>query len=147
MPTDTEARDALAAMNATRAQLARAAHCPPARHAAFALLMAAVVLSPVAMPYQLVALAPVLVGIVLVVRWDRRRLGMFVNGYRRGRTRRVIAAILPGFLLLYGASVYAVAAHGLLWPSVALAVLAFALGYFGSLMWQRVFVRELGLAA
>ncbi|WP_066722905.1 hypothetical protein [Sphingomonas pituitosa] len=143
MSTVAEAQEALAQIHASRAQLARIAHCPPARHFAFAALEAGFVASPAAAPYQLLAMAPLVIGLVLVLRWDRRRLGMFINGYRRGRTRRVIAAFLPMILALYGASVYFVFARQEIWPSLLLGAATFGLATYMSHVWQRVFVREL----
>ncbi|WP_294333859.1 hypothetical protein [uncultured Sphingomonas sp.] len=143
MSSIAEAHEALAHIQTSRAQLARIAHCPPARHLAFAALEAGVVVSPAAAPYQLLALVPVLVGLVLIVRWDRRRLGMFINGYRRGRTRQVIAAFLPVLAALYAASAYCVLAKHLVWPSLLLGVVMFGVATWISMVWQRVFVREL----
>lgn len=146
MSSIAEAQEALANIQTSRAQLARIAHCPPARHLAFAALEAGVVVSPAAAPYQLLALVPVLVGLVLIVRWDRRRLGMFINGYRRGRTRQVIAAFLPVLAALYAASAYFVLARHLVWPSLLLGVVMFGVAAWMSTVWQRVFVRELEAA-
>ncbi|UYY76109.1 hypothetical protein [Sphingomonas sp. R1] len=143
MSTITEAQEALAQIHASRAQLARIVPCPPSRHLAFAALEAGIVASPAAAPYQLLALAPLLLGLVLIVRWDRRRLGMFINGYRRGRTRRVIAAFLPIVAALYAASVYFVLARQMVWPSLVLGAIMFAVATWMSMVWQRVFVREL----
>lgn len=143
MSSVAEAQQALAQIHASRAQLARVAHCPPARHLAFAALEAGIVASPAAAPYQLLAMIPLVLGMVLVMRWDRRRLGMFINGYRRGRTRLVIAAFLPILLALYGASVYFVFARQEIWPSLLLAAVIFGVATYMSIVWQRVFVREL----
>ncbi|MFX4721701.1 hypothetical protein ABTB22_19965, partial [Acinetobacter baumannii] len=79
-----EAHAALAAKQAAERSIAQLSLCPPWRHAAFAGIMAALVVSP-ALPLQWrfadVALA--LLAVALVARSDRRRLGMFINGYRR----------------------------------------------------------------
>lgn len=147
MPNAAEAREALSRIDASRAQLARAANCPPERHLAFAAVMGGWALTPLAGPYQIVALAPLLLAVALIVQWDRRRMGMFVNGYRRGRTRYVIAAMLLLVLPLYLASVYSAFEAKLVWPSIALAAAVAVIAYFGSTVWQRVFRRELGLAA
>lgn len=143
MSTAAEAQQALAQIHASRVQLARIADCPPSRHLAFAALEAGLVVSPIAAPYQLLAMVPIVIGLVLILRWDRQRLGMFINGYRRGRTRRVIAAFLPVLLALYGASVYFVFAKHQVWPSVLLAAVMFGVATYMSIVWQRVFVREL----
>jgi hypothetical protein len=143
MSTIADAQEALAHIHASRAQLARVTHCPPARHIAFAALMASVVLSPLAAPYQLLAMLPIFIGMALVIRWDRRRMGMFVNGYRRGRTRWVIAGLLPAFVVLYLASMTFALRKEAIWPSLLLGAVMFGVAWGGSILWQRVFVREL----
>lgn len=143
MSSVADAREALAQIHASRSQLAQISHCPPSRHFAFAALEAGLVASPAAAPYQILAVVPILLGLVLILRWDRRRLGMFINGYRRGRTRRVIAAFLPMILALYGASTYFVFAKQEIWPSLLLSAVTFGVAIWMSIVWQRVFVREL----
>ncbi len=140
-----DARLALLAKGAAEQNLAKLALCPPWRHAAFAALMAALVSTPAfALPVRFGVLAMVLAGILLVVRSDRRRLGVFINGYRRGKTRRVTFPMLAVILGFYAASVYC--GDVLHRPAICLplAAMAFGVGYGGSVIWQRVFVRELG---
>src|ERR1700761_2464211 len=101
-PSSTEAVEALAAMRASQARLALAADCPPARHLAFAVLMGGLVATP-ARPVYLALLAEgaLLLGVGLVVRGDRRRTGMFINGSRAGRTRPLTFLLLAIVLALY----------------------------------------------
>ena len=139
-----EAHAALAAKQAAERSIAQLSLCPPWRHAAFAGIMAALVVSP-ALPLQWrfadVALA--LLAVALVARSDRRRLGMFINGYRRGRTRWITFPMLAVLMVLYSLST--LSALDWHWPilSVAFAAVTFVISYFGSVLWQRVFVREL----
>jgi hypothetical protein len=90
-------------------------------------------------------LVVVFVGIFLIVRSDRRRLGVFINGYRRGRTRLVVVPMLLGILVLYSLSIVAVFDWHMPWVSLLCAAVTFPLCYFGSVLWQNVFRRELGL--
>ena len=107
--------------------------------------MALVVGAPaVALPLRFGVLAIIFAGIVLIVQSDRRRLGVFINGYRRGKTRLVTFPMLAVILGLYWLSSYFGEFRGERAVSLALAVLAFGLGMAGSMLWQRVFVRELG---
>jgi hypothetical protein len=143
--TADEARRALEAKGAAERDLARLAVCPPWRHAAFAAVMSALVATPaLAIELRFGVLALVFVAIALIVQSDRRRLGVFVNGYRRGRTRWVTFPMLAIFMILYGASIYA--GQELHHPVISLigAVVAFGVGYLGSVLWQKVFVDELG---
>ncbi|MBE7218685.1 MAG: hypothetical protein INR64_09465 [Caulobacteraceae bacterium] len=140
----SDAADALAAMHASQTRLARAAACPPERHLVFAAMMAAYVACPAAPIVAMLAIdAALLVGVALVIRWDQRRTGMFVNAYRSGRTRRVMAVLLPCMLALYALSYWLAKMRGITWAPLALAAPAALLAYLGSAWWQRVFVREL----
>ena len=68
---------------------------------------------------------------------------MFINGYRRGKTRAVALTILGAILSLYAISVYyGLDRHDQMIP-LGLGVMAFVLATLGSVKWQRVFVREL----
>lgn len=147
MTDAAQARDALDRIDTSRARLALAADCPPARHLAFAAVMGALVLSPLAGRYQLVTIVPIMLAVVLIIQWDRRRLGMFINGYRRGRTRLVSAGLLLAILSLYFVSARLAHEAKLVWPSILLAAAAMLISYVGSTIWQRVFRREMGLAA
>jgi hypothetical protein len=148
MTSSTEAAEALAAMQASQARLAAAANCPPQRHLIFGALMGALVATPALPIVWIFAVeAVVFFGIFLVIRWDRRRTGMFINGYRRGRTRWVAFGMLAAFLVLYSASTLLAYDWHLPWASVLCGVIAAAVGYFASVQWQRVFRRELGVDA
>lgn len=144
----TEALAALDAKQDAEQRLAAAADCPPWRHAIFAALMAAMVAAPV-LPsaWQMGVLAALLVTVPLIVRSDRRRTGMFVNGYRRGRTMAVTLLILGANMVLYTTSLYRAVELGDHRTGLLLAPIAFAIAYAGSTLWMRVFRREMGLAA
>jgi hypothetical protein len=139
-----EALLALAAKGEVEQNLASLTRCPPSRHAAFAAIMAALVATP-ALPLRLrfVALALILTSILLVAQWDRRRLGVFINGYRRGKTRWVAFPLLVLILGLYLTSLHFAIFHNGSGICLALAAVTFVIGYIGSTLWQRVFVSEL----
>ena len=142
-----ETMEALSALDAKRqaeAQLARAVQCPPWRHALFGLLMGGLVASPAfEFPVRMGILVVILCCIPVIIQSDRKRMGMFINGYRRGKTRAVALTILGAILSLYAISVYyGLDRHDQMIP-LGLGVLAFVLATLGSVKWQRVFVREL----
>ena len=142
---EDEARAALAAKADAERQLAAAVNCPPWRHAAFGGLMATLVAAPtVPLPARFVLLAAMFVAMFLIVRSDRKRMGMFVNGYRRGKTLFVSFAMLAIDLGLYSFNVHRGLNGGSIGLMLAVAALAFAVSVVGSIIWQRVFVRELG---
>jgi hypothetical protein len=139
-----EALLALAAKGEVEQNLASLSVCPPLRHAAFAAIVATLVGTP-ALPVlmRLVAFAVIFTGIYLIVQWDKRRLGVFINGYRRGKTRMVTFPMLVLIVGLYFASCYYSTSYKAPGISLALAAVAFIIGYLGSTLWQRIFVSEL----
>jgi hypothetical protein len=144
MTSIEEARAALDAKQGVEQRLADVTLCPPWRHAAFALVMAALVgQSGVPLAWRFVVLPLALLAIALIVQSDRRRLGIFINGYRRGRTRLVVFPLLAVVMALYAASFYFGVDRDRPALSLALGALTFVVAYAGSVLWQRVFVREL----
>jgi hypothetical protein len=141
-----EAASALDAKRHAEMQMAKAATCPPWRHAVFGLLMGALVASPAfdTVPRFAILIA-ILACIPLIIHSDRKRTGMFINGYRRGKTRLVVAGILIVELGLYFVSLTRGLDHQDHLTPLLLGVVAVLIGIAGSLLWQRVFVREMGI--
>lgn len=141
----SEALAALDAKRAAEAQMARAANCPPWRHVVFGLLMGGLIASfAFEFAVRTAILVIVLACIPIIVRSDRRRMGMFINGYRRGKTRLVVAGILALWIPLYALSVYYGLGRNDHRMPLLLGLVGFALATAGSVVWQRVFVREMG---
>ena len=141
----SEALSALDAKRAAESQIARAATCPPWRHAVFGLMMGGLIASfAFEFAIRTAILVIVLACIPIIIRSDRKRMGMFINGYRRGKTRLVTFGILALWLPLYGISVhYSLDRNNHQMP-LLLGLIGFAIGTAGSVLWQRVFVREMG---
>lgn len=139
-----EARAALGAIASAKRNLSDLPLCPPWRHVVFALCEAALVASP-ALPFawRIGVFVVVMAGVFGCIQSDRRRLGVFINGYRRGRTRRFTIGLLIGVLALYGVSVWTEMHGGQPAINIALAIVTFAVCYWGSVVWQRIFVREM----
>ncbi|WP_260926878.1 hypothetical protein [Novosphingobium sp. 9] len=118
--------------------------CPPWRHAAFGLLMGAMVLAP-GLPTVLTGaiVAMCMAGVVLLVRYDRARSGTFVNGYRRGATRPLVFALLGTMLVLIFAETYAKESGLSIFTRLGIAVIAGLLAGGGSVVFQRLYLREL----
>jgi hypothetical protein len=140
-----EARAALDGMNDAQRELAlKATQCPPWRHAAFGLVMAMLVggigFGP-AIQMPLLALA--MVGVALLVADDRRRYGLFVNGYRRGRTLPLTLALLGAMVATGAGEIHAREAGLSLGTKFGLAGIAFAVAVIASVAWSRVYRREL----
>ncbi|MGZ2411989.1 putative membrane protein [Sphingomonas sp. F9_3S_D5_B_2] len=141
----SEALSALDAKRAAEAQMARAANCPPWRHAVFGLMMGGLIASfAFEFAIRTAILVLVLACIPLIIRSDRKRMGMFINGYRRGKTRVVTFGLLALWVPLYALSVhYSLSRNDHQMP-LLLGLIGFAIGTAGSVLWQRVFVREMG---
>jgi hypothetical protein len=140
-----DARSALEAKHYAEAQIAKAANCPPWRHAVFGLMMGGLVAS-FAFEFMIrtAILVVILAAIPIIIHSDRKRMGMFINGYRRGKTRYVIAGFMLLWLPLYGFSVYyGLTLHNHVMPLV-LGLVTGILGVVASRIWQRVFVSEMG---
>ncbi len=141
---EDQARAALAAKDDTQRQLAATATYPQWRHAIFGLLMGGLVLVP-ALPSagRIAMFAALLCAMPLIMRSDRKRSGMFINGYRRGKTLYVTFVILAlemSFILI---SVHRATELGDPRMALLLAPVAVAVGWIGSLIWQRVFIAEM----
>jgi hypothetical protein len=143
-----ESLDALSALDAKRsaeAQMAKAATCPPWRHAIFGLMMGGLVASPAfEMPVRIGILVTLLALVPIIVHSDRKRMGMFINGYRRGKTRIVAIGILILELSLYALSVVRGLDHNDHVTPLLLGATGAVIGIIGSMIWQRVFVHEMG---
>jgi len=140
-----EARSALDAKHFAEAQMARAATCPPWRHGVFGLMMGGLVASPAfELPVRMGILVALLLLIPVIIHSDRKRMGMFINGYRRGKTRIVAFGILILELSLYAVAVVRGLDHPDSVTPLILGVAGVVIGIIGSMMWQRVFVREMG---
>lgn len=140
-----EARDALAQVSAAQSRTAKVvADCPPWRHALFGAVMAALLGSvAVSGTAQLAATPFILLAIVLIVRSDRARLGVFVNGYRRGATLPISLAMLVVMVaFLFGAMELRAGGYGA-GAKFGLAAGSFVSAVLFSVYWQRIFLLEL----
>ena len=139
---------ALGAIDGAQAALARAADCPPWRHAAFGGVMGLIIFSGgVEPPLSFALLAVSFVSIALIVISDRRRMGMFINGYRKGATRPLTFVMLGTMLVIAWAEFHAREAGLSMATRIGLALIAAAIATAMSVMWQRIFRREMGLEA
>lgn len=141
---DREARDALKSIAAAQSQLADSQHYPFWRHAAFGAATGLLIAASAA-PQAFFAgpFIASMAGLVWLVKYDRRRTGTFVNGWRWGRTLP-ISLIL--FAALLGLVFYSVRTRGDGFVSkegLVATGAAFVLGTVFSLLWQRVYINEL----
>ncbi|CAN5208111.1 hypothetical protein BH09PSE2_BH09PSE2_17040 [soil metagenome] len=139
-----EAQDALAELQASRRRLSAGyAHWSWGRHAAFAALLAALAaVQGLPLPFNVVGDVAVGLGALGVANSDRRR-GMFVNGWRKGRTRWIafVCLFVTTALGLFG--LWLSRDRGLTYAPLAIGVVIFPMGLAASKLWEGVYRREM----
>lgn len=133
-------RRTLAALEAIDERLARRMRWPLWRHMAAGLLMSLIV-AAAGVPRNLAAaaFAAGLLLVLVIVRDDKKRHGMFVSGYQRGRTKWVVAAIILSTLsgiIVVRTQLSGGIADPLFWVVLAI---VFSGTTMLSLLWERVY--------
>lgn len=140
-----EAQAALDSMTAAQREFAASGPKYPLwRHIAFAAVMGAIVLSQgFGPPLQVVLFVFAMAAVAWIVADDRRRYGLFVSGYRKGRTLPLTLVMVALLLGAMGAEIYA-RINGLsLAVKFGIAGGAFVVALAASLLWTRIYDREL----
>lgn len=142
--TPEEARAALELSGQSRQRLSTIAHCPPWRHAAFGVVMALLIGGVgFELPIQTAALVVAMAGVALIATNDRKRYGVFINGYRRGATRPLTFALLAVMAGLIIAQIWLRERNASTAIHLAIGFAAFLIGTGTSVIWSRTFRREL----
>jgi drug/metabolite transporter (DMT)-like permease len=139
-----EARAALASVDAAREQLAALGNCPPWRHAAFGAVMGLLVGGVgFDLPVQTATTVLALGGVTMIATNDRKRYGVFVNGFRKGATLPITIALVAVMLGLLLAQIWLREHHAAAPVHLAIGLAAFAIGIAASVAWNRIFRREM----
>ena len=140
-----EARAALDGIDdAQRALALKATYCPPWRHAAFGAILAALILGiGLGSLWQGLLSLVAMLALMLLATSDRRRYGLFVNGYRKGATLPVTLALLGALLAAIFGEIHAREAGLSLATKFGIAGIAFMIAVAASVVWSRVYRREL----
>lgn len=147
MTQPPSAAEALEGVRAINSQIAEQVLCPPQFHFAFGALMGALVAGEaLPVPGSMAVLVVCMAAVVLMVRAQRRRLGFFVNGYRRGRTRVVAISLLVIVEALLFGSLW-LKFHGLPLAPLAAGALVVPIAIAGSYIWQAAYRTDLARAA
>lgn len=144
-----EAREALEQVSATHARMAETVgRYPLWRHAIFGALFFALIGSvSISTSVQLAAIPIQLAIIFLIVRSDRQRMGVFINGYRRGATLPLtLGMVVVSVGLVHAAMTLRQDGSGVV-LKMALATLSFLIATGFSVYWQRIFQLELKAGA
>lgn len=134
----------LAEIQAANSELARRAVAPAWYHPALGLLLGGIIAvqgAPLAMVFGYYLLVGL--GCWLLVGAYRRHTGMWVNGYRRGRTRWVAVGLAVLFTAIMLGSVYLQRAQHLAWATWAGGAIVAVATTIGGFAWQAAFRRDL----
>lgn len=141
---DNDPARMLAEVQAANAQLAQRARAPLWYHPALGLLMGGLAAvagqpTPVILAYE----AFMLIGLWLLVRAYKRRTGMWVSGYRKGRTRWVAFGLATACAAVTILSLWLRRTHDIAWAPYAGGLAVFVLATAGGLLWEAAFRRDL----
>jgi hypothetical protein len=75
--------------------------------------------------------------------WDRKRTGMFINGYREGRTRPLTFGLLAITLSIMGVCIWLKDGMGIVWAPLVGGLVVAVVAYAASTIWQGIYRREL----
>ncbi len=120
------------------------AHWPLSRHAAFGVLIAGLAAAQAApLPFNVLADAALACTAAGVAAVDRKRRGVFINGWRSGRTLWVTLVMvgLATVLGLFG--LWLSLERGLAWAPIAIGAVLLPVGTVASKVWEQVYRREL----
>jgi hypothetical protein len=134
----------LAEVETANAELAQRARAPLWYHPALGLLMGGLAAvagqpTPVILAYE----AVMLVGLWLLVQAYKRRTGMWVSGYRKGRTRWVAFSLAAACAAVTILSLWLRRAHDIAWAPYVGGMVIFVLATAGGLLWEAAFRRDL----
>ncbi len=140
MSKTEDPRTALAALEATNDRLAQRMSWPLWRHVAGGLLMSLIV-AGAGLPRDIafIVFFVAMVLIVVIVRDDKKRHGMFVSGYQRGRTKWIVAimiALTLAALIVIRTQVDGGAGSPWFWATLAILFCSITML---SLLWERVY--------
>ena len=85
-----------------------------------------------------------LVVIVAMALIARKRMGFFLNGYRKGNTRRVAIALLVVIEAIYLSSMWLKLEQHVVWAPLAAGAIVVPIILFGMRRWQDAYRSEFG---
>lgn len=135
---------ARAALQAANAKLAEQAHWPWSRHAAYGAVVGGMVAAQGFMPpLSTVFVAACVCAVAAIVAADRAKRGVWISGWRGGRTRWVtVLSLIIGIGGMFAALWLNVDMH-MPWASFALGGVVFVVAVLLSKLWERIYRREL----
>ena len=145
MITTEEARASIEDVRSVRRDLADRADCPPAWRITVSVVSGAMVAVQAAPGLIAMTLsACFLVVIVAMALIARKRMGFFLNGYRKGNTRRVAIALLVVIEAIYLSSMWLKLEQHVVWAPLAAGAIIVPIILFGMKRWQDAYRSEFG---
>ena len=144
--TERERLEQLDLIAQTNRQMAERAKAPRWYHAALGVLVGGVVAIQAApLPWVFASYAVFLVGIALLIRAYRKHTGMWIPGYRAGRTRWVAVGGAAAVAAIMLAAVWLERDAGVRGAYAAAGVLVAGLVMLKGHLWEKAYRRDLGV--
>lgn len=145
MTTVRDARELIAEIQSVRHDVAERVNCSPAWRIASATLIGTTCAAQAAPPsIGLPIAAGCFVGIGVMAFVARKRMGFFVNGYRKGRTRKVALSLFIAFEFIYFTSLWLKESRHLGWAPVVGGAIIVPIVIFAGYRWQAAYRSEFG---
>lgn len=144
MTRDEDALRMLAEVQAAHTDMAERAKAPTWYHPVLGLLMGGLVaVQGQTIPVVIGYYAVFLVGLALLVRAYKRHTGMWINGYRAGRTRWVAVGLAAITMLCMLIAVWLQRERGLTAAPLVFGAIVAVLVTLGGFIWQAAFRADL----
>lgn len=143
MPDNDTAR-MLAEVQAANAELARRARAPVWYHPALGLLVGGLVaVQGAPLPFLGVYYAAFGIGLAMLVAAYTKRTGIWVNGYRSGRTRMVAIGLGVMITVIILGSTWLQRSAGMTWAPPVGGAIAAVITTAAGFLWEAAFRRDL----
>jgi hypothetical protein len=144
MTRDEDALRMLAEVEAARADMAKRAKAPAWYHPALGVLIGGLIaVQGQSLPVMGAFYVLYVIGLVLLVRAYKRRTGMWVSGYRAGRTRWVTLSLAALTMVLGLISIWLVRARGLSVAPLIFGAIIAVIVTIGGFVWEAAFRADL----
>ncbi len=145
MITKEEARASIEDVRSVRGDLADRADCPPAWRITVSVVGGAMVAVQAAPDFIAMSLSTCfLVVIVAMTLIARKRMGFFLNSYRKGNTRRIAIALLVVIEAINLSSMWLKLEQHVVWAPLAAGAIIVPIILFGMKRWQNAYRSEFG---
>ncbi len=145
MITTGDANALIDDIRSVRHDLADRVDCPPGWRITSALLFGSICAAqaaPVVIALSITTICLIAIGVMVGIA--RKRMGFFVNGYRKGRTRAVAIALLVIVESIYFASLWLKGSQHIAWAPLAGGAMIVPVVILASVRWQAAYRSEFG---